>query len=49
MELTRQGQLSAQVQHALLPVLGGVERRLAEVLGLRPKAAAPAAAAVAER
>ena len=44
-ELTKSAQRSGQMQHALVPLLSGVERRLAEVLGLRAKAQ-PAAAAV---
>lgn len=52
MELTRAAQSSRQMQAALMPMLGGVEARLVQVLGLRPRAAAlqpgpapPAAAA----
>lgn len=52
MELTRAAQASGRMQAALLPLLGGVEARLVQVLGQRPRAAAlqpgpppPAAAA----
>lgn len=42
MELTKSSQRSGQMQHSLVPLLSGVERRLAEVLGMRPKAPAVA-------
>lgn len=40
MELTRAAQTSSQMQAALLPMLGGIEARLVQVLGVRPRAAA---------
>lgn len=43
-ELTKSAQRSGQMQHALVPLLSGVERRLAEVLGMRPTVAAAVAA-----
>lgn len=36
LELTRMGAVSAQVQQGVMPVLGGIEGRLAQVLGLKP-------------
>ena len=46
MELTRAAHSSSQMQAALLPMLGGIEARLVQVLGMRPRQAAllPAAA-----
>lgn len=44
-ELTRAGQSSGAMQAALLPMLGGIEARLAQVLGMRPRGAALQAAA----
>ncbi|KAI3430474.1 hypothetical protein D9Q98_005069 [Chlorella vulgaris] len=40
MELTRAAQSSSQMQAALLPMLGGIEARLVQVLGVRPRQAA---------
>ncbi len=40
MELTRAAQSSGQMQAALLPMLGGIEARLVQVLGMRPRPAA---------
>lgn len=37
MELTKTAQRSGQLQHAVVPLLSGVERRLAEVLGMHPR------------
>lgn len=44
MELTRAAQSSSQMQAALLPMLGGVESRLVQVLGLKARSAAVAGA-----
>lgn len=38
MELTRAAQSSGQMQAALAPMLGGIEARLVQVLGMRPRA-----------
>ena len=40
MELTRAAHSSSQMQAALLPMLGGIEARLVQVLGMRPRQAA---------
>lgn len=40
MELTRAAQSSRQMQAAVLPMLGGVEARLVQVLGLKARPAA---------
>lgn len=40
MELTRAAQSSSQMQAAVLPMLGGVEARLVQVLGLKARPAA---------
>ena len=40
MELTRAAQSSSQMQAALLPMLGGIEARLVQVLGLKARPAA---------
>jgi len=37
MELTRAAQSSSQMQAALVPMLGGIEARLVQVLGMRPR------------
>lgn len=44
MELTRAAQCSSQMQSALMPMLGGIEARLVQVLGMKPRAAALQAA-----
>ncbi|EFN51232.1 hypothetical protein CHLNCDRAFT_141243 [Chlorella variabilis] len=44
MELTRAAQSSSQMQAALMPMLGGIEARLVQVLGMRPRPAAMQAA-----
>lgn len=36
MELTRAGAAALSAQHAVLPLLSGVESRLAQVLGMKP-------------
>lgn len=49
MELTRASQSSSQMQAALLPMLGGVEARLVQVLGLKARATASGAGAASRQ